>query len=82
MDKKIIEILKTLPPIVACIVWDVVNKNITLKTIQLANNVTDEEWEKYDVARCIAAGNPKYPPTEEAQVLVEIMIETYAHQVV
>ena len=78
MDERKFELLKTLPPLVACIVWDVLNKNITPQTIQLAGSVTDEEWQAYEVVRCIGAGNPKYPPTEEAQVLVDIMMEMQA----
>jgi hypothetical protein len=62
MDKKILELLKTLPPITACVVWDVVRDQITLQTIELADHATKQEWESYDVVRCIAAANPAYPP--------------------
>lgn len=82
IDKRILRLLRTLPPIVACIVWDVANENVTLKTIELADSVTEKEWEKYDIVRCIAAGNPEYPPVEEAQVLVEMMVEAWEYQVV
>ncbi|MCI0396596.1 MAG: hypothetical protein L0332_22260 [Chloroflexi bacterium] len=75
MDEKVIQLLKTLPPLVACVIWDVVNENISLKTIEIADKVTEEEWKRYEIVRCIAAGNPQYPPVQEAQVLVEIMLE-------
>lgn len=32
-DHSIVELLNTLPPLVACIVWDVVNDNISLETV-------------------------------------------------
>jgi hypothetical protein len=82
MDEKITKLLTTLPPIVACITWDVLNDQITAKTIELADQVTEEEWEEYDIIRCIAAGNPAYPPTLEAQVLVEMMLESMEQQAV
>ena len=80
MDEKILELLRALPPIVACITWDVANENITLKTIELADTVTEEEWEKYEIVRCVAAGNPEHPPTDEARVLVDLMVEELALQ--
>lgn len=80
MDAKF-ELLKVLPPIIACIVWDVMHENITPETIELADNVTDDEWEQYEIVRCVAAGNPEYPPIEEAQVLVEMMAESLVYQV-
>lgn len=81
MDEKITELLKNLPPIVACVVWDVLNANITLETIELADRVTEEEWEEFEIARCVAAGNPEHPPIQEAQVLVEMMLEELTLQV-
>ena len=74
MDKKIFDLLKSLPPITACVVWDVISDNITLQTIQLADQATTHEWENYDIVRCIAAGNPEYPPTIEVKALVEMML--------
>lgn len=76
MDEKITQLLTTLPPIVACITWDVLNDHITAKTIELADQVTEEEWDEYEIVRCLAAGNPAQPPTLEAQVLVEMMLES------
>lgn len=43
MDQRIVELLETLPPLVACIVWDVVNNGISLRTIELADMVSEEE---------------------------------------
>jgi len=77
MDKKIFNLLKTLPPITACVVWDVVSNNITLQTIELADQATSQEWESYDIVRCIAAGNPTYPPIIEAKALVEMMLAEF-----
>jgi hypothetical protein len=57
-DKKAVELLKTLPPLIAIVAWDVANGNITAQTIELADAVTVEEWEKYELVRCVAAGNP------------------------
>ena len=81
MNENITELLKTLPPIVACVVWDVLNANITLETIELADRVTEEEWEEFEIVRCVASGNPKHPPIQEAQVLVEMMLEELTLQV-
>lgn len=78
MNTKLFELLEMLPPLVACVVWDVMNDNITLKTIELAGHVSEDVWQQYDVIRCVAAGNPDYPPAQEAQVLVEMMLEDFA----
>lgn len=75
MHEKLSELLETLPPLVACIVWDVVNEHITPKTIELADQATETEWEQYDIVRCIATTNPKHPPLQEAKVLVDMMLE-------
>jgi hypothetical protein len=74
MDKYL-ELMKTLPPLVAAIVWDVVNDRFTLETIELANKTTMEEFRKYDLVRCVAAGNPDYPPLLECKTLVDEMVE-------
>jgi len=81
MNEKLVVLLEILPPLVACIVWDVANENITLKTIELADKATQDEWEQYEIVRCVATGNPDYPPTQEAKVLVELMLEELALQV-
>jgi hypothetical protein len=77
MDKKILDLLKTLPPITACVVWDVISDRVTLQTIELADHATDQEWESYDIVRCIAAANPAYPPKTEAKALVDMMLAEF-----
>lgn len=68
-------LINSLPPLVAVVVWDVVHDHVTADTIALARAATPDEYERYDVIRCMAAGNPDYPPTEEAWWLVKEMIE-------
>jgi hypothetical protein len=77
MDEKLKQLLQSLPPLTACVVWDVIRGNITAQTIELADVATDEEWAAYDVIRCVAAGNPQYPPFEEAHALVDIMLDEF-----
>jgi len=77
MDKKILELLKTLPPITACVVWDVLSDHVTLQTIELADHATEQEWENYDIVRCMAVANPAYLPTTEAKVLVDMMLAEF-----
>ncbi|MBU4352807.1 MAG: hypothetical protein KJ939_07065 [Nanoarchaeota archaeon] len=72
---KLARFLSSLPPLVAAVVWDVLNSQITAKTVALADKVTDEEWAKYEVVRIVGACNPKYFRAEEAQVLVWEMME-------
>jgi hypothetical protein len=68
--------MKTLPPLVAAVVWDVVNGRISQSTVDLAQTTSKEEFERYDILRCVAAANPKYPPLELAKELVDEMVET------
>lgn len=75
MDRYI-ELLKSLPPLVAAVTWDVVNQHITQTTVDLAQATSTEEFEKYDLVRCIAAANPSHPPLDLAQGLVDEMVET------
>lgn len=72
---KMARFLNSLPPLVAAVVRDVVDNNVTAATIDLARQATSDQFEKYDVIRCVAAGNPNCPPTEEALWLVEEMIK-------
>ena len=81
MTEKLLRLLEMLPPLVACVVWDVANRQITLKTIELANKASTTEWQQYDIVRCIAAANPDHPPIQEAQVLVDMMMEELTLQV-
>lgn len=77
MDKKIIEPLKTLHSITACIVWDVISDRVTSQTIELGDHGTEQEWERYDIVRCISAGNPAYPRTMEAKALVKKLLAEF-----
>jgi hypothetical protein len=61
---------------VAVVVWDVVNGHISQSTVDLALATSKEEFEQYDIVRCVAAANPKYPPLELAKELVDEMVET------
>ena len=70
------ELLRTLPPLVAGVVWDVVNGRITQSTLDLAQATSKEEFDRYDIIRCVAAANPNYPPLELAKELVDEMVET------
>ena len=70
------DLMKTLPPLVAAVVWDVVNGRISQSTVDFAQATSKEEFEQYDIVRCVAAANPKYPPLELAKELVDEMVET------
>ena len=74
--EKYMELMKTLPPRVAAVVWDVVNGRINQLTVDLANAASKEEFDQYDIIRCAAAANPNYPLLELAKELVDEMVET------
>jgi hypothetical protein len=61
---------------VAVVVWDVVNGRITQTTVDLAQTTSKEEFERYDIVRCVVAANSSYPPLELAKELVDEMVET------
>ncbi len=71
-----VELIRKLPPLVAVIVWDVVNGQITQSTVNLAQVTSKEEFDRFDIVRCVAAANPKYPPLELAMGLVDEMVES------
>ena len=75
MDRYV-ELMRILPPLVAAVVWDVVNGRITQSTVDLTQATSKEEFDKYDIVRCVAAANPEYPPLELAMGLVDEMVET------
>jgi hypothetical protein len=75
MDRYI-KLMRTLPPIVAVIVWDIFNARITQSTVDLAQASSQEEFDRYDLIRCVAAANPNYPPLELAKELVDELVET------
>jgi len=72
---KLTRFLNSLPPLVAAVVWDVVNGRITKETVAVANATTEDDFARYDVIRCVAAANPKYAPITEAQACVDHMLE-------
>lgn len=58
--------------------WDTLNGNINGNTIEIATKVLNNEnvfWElshpNRDLIRCIVAGNPDYPPNDEAKVILD-----------
>jgi hypothetical protein len=73
MDKYV-KLMKTLPPLVAAVVWDVVNGRITDNTVKLANMTSEEDYQNYNVIRCVVTANPKYPPLDMALDLVDELI--------
>ncbi len=75
VEQRTAALLENLPPLVACVIWDIVNNNLSLQTIQLANLANEAEWQQYDIVRCVAAANPHRLPIKEAQALVETMLE-------
>ena len=75
MDRYV-ELMRILPPLVAAVVWDVVNGRITQLTVDLAQATSKEVFDRYDIIRCVAAANPEYPPLELAMGLVDEMVET------
>lgn len=67
--------MKTLPPLVSVVVWDVINDRIDELTIKLAQATSKEDLERYDLIRCVAAADPKHPPIYRAKSLVNEMVE-------
>jgi len=72
---KYLQLMKTLPPIVSAVVWDVVNDRLDELTIRLAQATSKEEFEQYDLIRCVVAADPRHPPIDLAKDLVEEMVE-------
>jgi len=73
--KKYLELMNTLPPLVAAVVWDVINDRIDELTIMLGQAATEEEFDRYDLIRCVVAADPNHPPIEMARLLVDEMVE-------
>ena len=67
--------MKTLPPLVSVVVWDVINDRIDELTIKLAQATSKAEFDRYDLIRCVAVADPKHPPIDLAKSLVDEMIE-------
>ena len=74
---KMARFLNSLPPLVATVVWDVINDQITAKTVALADEVTDEEWEKYDVVQIVGCLDPTFDISVEAGGLVAEMLDEW-----
>lgn len=58
--------------------WDTLNGNINGNTIEIAKSVMDNiplfgmiSPANQDLIKCIAAGNPDYPPNDEAKVILD-----------
>lgn len=73
-----LQLMKTLPPIVSALVWEVVNDRLDELTIKLAQATTKEEFEQYDLVRCVVAADPNHPPIDLAKSLVDEMVENLA----
>ena len=70
-----LHLMKTLPPLVSAVVWDVINDRIDELTIKLAQATSKDEFDRYDLIRCVVAADPKHPPIDLAKRLVDEMIE-------
>lgn len=70
-----LQLMKTLPPLVAVIVWDVINDRIDELTIKLAQATSKEEFDRYDLIRCVVAADLKHPPIELAKSLVDELVQ-------
>jgi hypothetical protein len=75
---KYLRLMKTLPPLVSVVVWDVINDRIDELTIKLAHATSKEDFERYDLIRCVVAADPKYPSIDLAKSLVDEMVENMA----
>jgi hypothetical protein len=73
-----LQLMKILPPLVSVVVWDVINDRIDELTIKLAQATSKEEFERYDLIRCVVAADPKRPPIDLAKGLVDEMVEDMA----
>jgi hypothetical protein len=72
------QLMKTLPPLVSAVVWDVINNRVNENTIELAQATTKEDFDRYDIIRCVVAASSKHPPIELAKGLVDEMVENMA----
>jgi hypothetical protein len=46
--------------------------------IKLAQATSKEDFERYDLIRCVVAADPKYPSIDLAKSLVDEMVENMA----
>ena len=70
-----LQLMKTLPPLVSVVVWDVINDRIDELTIKLAQATSKEEFDRYELIRCVVTADPKHPPIELAKNLVDELVE-------
>ena len=70
-----LQLMKELPPLVSVVVWDVINDRIDELTVKLAQATSKEEFEKYDLIRCVVATDTKHPPIDLAKSLVDEIVE-------
>jgi hypothetical protein len=56
-----LDLLRTLPPLVAALAWDCINNHVTSETIKLAQAASDQEYKDYALVRMLAAGNIMFP---------------------
>ena len=70
-----LQLMKILPPLVSVVVWDVINDRIDELTVKLAQATSKEEFDRYDLIRCVVAADPKHPPLDLAKSLVDEMVE-------
>lgn len=81
MERKLtpyFQLMKGLPPLVSVVVWDVINDRIDELTVKLAQAASREDFERYDLIRCVAAADTRHPPIDLAKGLVEEMVENMA----
>ena len=70
-----LQLMKRLPPLVAVVVWDVINDRIDELTVKLAQATSKEEFERYELIRCVVDADTKHPPIYLAKGMVEEMVE-------
>ena len=72
-----IKVMRTLPPLVAALAWDVLNGNITPQTIELANYASDEEYRDYDLVRSLVNVHPIMAEhaRELSQAIIDVMVQ-------
>jgi hypothetical protein len=72
--------LRTLPPLVAALAWDVLNDHVTPQTVELAQKANEQEYREFDLVRMLSSGNPRYPDllAKDGKILIEMMFEDMA----
>ena len=52
-----LDLMRTMPPLVAALMWDVLNDRVTIETIRLADQAMPEEKSASDVVGMLAGAN-------------------------